>query len=200
MADIKLFDRWSMEGIEVQDLGLKNYINLRPVVVPRSRGKHAKKQFHKSNLNIVERLMNHLFVSGHRGKKHLFTSQQCTGKATTNWNIIKGTLEIMEEKTKKNPVEVLVKAVENAALREEVTSFQMGGIMARKSVITSPQRRVDLALRHITQAAYHKSHGNPKGIAVCLADELLACYANDAAASSAVRERERLEREASGAR
>ncbi len=56
--EIKIFDKWSTEGIEVKDIGLAKYINLQPVVIPRSGGRHAKHQFHKSKMNIVERLMN----------------------------------------------------------------------------------------------------------------------------------------------
>lgn len=196
----KLFGRWSAAGIEVQDPGLRGYINLRPVLVPRSRGRHATKQFYKSNLNIVERLMNHLFVPGHRGKKHLLTSGQCVGKTATAWAITINALVAIENRTKRNPIEVLVRAIENAALREEITSFQVGGIMVRRAVVTSPQRRVDLALRLIVQAAYKKAFGKKSGIAAALADEILAAYNYDATNSVAIREKERIEREAAGAR
>jgi len=37
----------------------------------------------------------------------------------------------LEEKTKQNPIEIFVRAIENAALREEITSYQMGGVMVR---------------------------------------------------------------------
>lgn len=200
MAEIKVMGRWGTEGIEVKDPGLKGYINLKPVLVPRSAGRHAKQQFYKSNLNIVERLMNHLFVPGHRGKKHLRSSGTVTGKSSTAWNVMKDMLTILEKRSKKNPIEVLVKAIENAALREEITSFQVGGIMVRKAVITAPQRRVDLALRLITQAAYQKSFKKKKKMAETLADEIIACYNYDSANSVAIKEKERIEREAAGAR
>jgi len=199
MTDIKIFDRWSVQGIEVLDPGLKNYIGLTPRIVPRTHGKHAKKQFHKSNLNIVERLMNKIFVPGHKGKRHFFTSGQCVGKTGTVMILVKKAFTTIEEKTKKNPIEVLVRAIENAALTEEITSFQVGGIMARKAVISSPQRRVDLALRLIVQGAYQKSHGK-KGFSQTLAEEILAAYNHDSQNSLAVKERERIEREAAGAR
>jgi small subunit ribosomal protein S7 len=200
MAEIKLFDRWSMEGIKVDDKGLKNYINLRPVIVPRSAGRQAHQQFHKSSMNIIERLMNRLFVPGHRGKKHLISSGITSGKSTTSWTIMKNTLDLIEQRTKKNPIEVVVKAIENAALREEITGYQVGGIMVRKAVITAPQRRIDLALRLITQGSYQKSHGKGKKIVNCLADELIACYMYDASKANAIKEKERIEREAAGAR
>lgn len=200
MAEIKLMGRWSTEGIEVTDPGLKGYINLKPVLVPRSGGRHASQQFYKSNISILERLMNHLFVPGHRGKKHLRSSGQAGGKSTTAWKIVKDTLIILEKRSKKNPLEILVRAIENAALREEITSFQVGGIMVRKAVITAPQRRIDLALRLITQAAYQKSSNKKKTMAQALADEIIASYNYDSANSVAIKEKERIEREAAGAR
>jgi small subunit ribosomal protein S7 len=200
MSKLKLFDRWDTESVSVDDPGLKDYINLKPIIIPRSFGKYSGKQFHKSQMHIVERLMNHLFVAGHRGKKHRITSGRNVGKTFRVMDIVKETLEILEKKTNKNPVEVLVRAVENAALREEVTSFQVGGIIVRKAVITSPQRRVDIALRLISQGSYQKAFKTSKKMSQCLADEILAAYNNDSQNSHAVKERERLEREAGGAR
>ncbi|NIO44548.1 MAG: 30S ribosomal protein S7 [Candidatus Aenigmarchaeota archaeon] len=197
---LKIFDKWEVENINVNDQGLKNYINLKPFVVPKTFGRFAGKQFHKSQMSIVERLANHLFVAGHRGKKHLITSGRNVGKTFKVWKIIKDTFDILEKNAKKNPVEVLVRAVENAALREEITSFQVGGIIVRKAVITSPQRRVDIALRLISQGAYQKSFAKPKKMAECLAEEIFAAYNNDSSKSYAVKEKERKEREAGGAR
>ena len=200
MEKIKLFNKWDIEGITVNDSGLKNYISLKPVVIPKTFGRTAKKQFHKSQMNIVERLVNHLYVSGHRGKKHLITSGRNVGKTFKIWKVIEDTFKILEEKTKKNPVEVFVKALENAALREEITSFQVGGIIVRKAVVTAPQRRVDLAIRLIVQGAYQKSFNKPKKMADTLADEIFAAYSYDPQNSHAIKEKERIEREAAGAR
>ncbi len=199
MADVKLFDRWEIKA-EIKDPGLKNYINIKPYVVPRSsHGRHNKKQFYKSELNVVERLMNHLFVAGHRGKRHKITSGSLAGKSMTAYSIVKESFEIIEKKTKNNPLEILVGAIENAALREEVSSYQVGSIIARKAVITAPQRRVDIALRLFAQGAYRKSFKSRKGIAQTLADEIIAAY-NNSKDSTAIMEKERLEREAEGAR
>jgi small subunit ribosomal protein S7 len=200
MMSLKLFDKWDIENVSVNDPGLKNYINLKPMIIPKSFGKFTGKQFHKSQMNIVERLMNHLFVSGHRGKKHRISSGRNVGKTFKVIEIVKGTFDILEKRTKKNPVEVFVRAVENSALREEITSFQVGGIIVRKAVITSPQRRVDLALRLITQGAYQKAFKSSKKMSQCLADEILAAYNYDSQNSHAIKQKERMEREASGAR
>jgi small subunit ribosomal protein S7 len=197
---IKLFDKWPTDEIVVTDPGLKNYISTSPVVIPRTFGRQASHQFHKSHMSIVERLVNHIYVSGHRGKKHFKTSGKNVGKTFAIWRVIEDTFDILEKKTGKNPVEVLVRAIENVALREEITSFQVGGIIVRKAVITAPQRRIDLALRLIAQSSYHKSFNNSKSMAVCLSDEILAAYNNDSQNSFALKEKERKEREAGGAR
>jgi len=200
MVELKLFNRWSFEGIEIKDVGLKPYINLKPVVIPKSGGRYSQQKFYKSKMNIIERLLNKLMVPGHRGKKHLLTSGRNTGKTQTIFNIIKEVFEKLEKKTNKNPIEVLVGAIQNAALREEITSYQMGGIMVRKAVCTSPQRRVDLALTVITQSAYRRSFGKKISMADALVDEIFFAYQNDASKSEAIKEKERIEREASGAR
>ena len=200
MKESKLFNRWSFDEVKVEDIGLKPYINLRPVVVPKTGGRHAKHRFHKSKLNIVERFINKLMVPGHRGKKHLLTSGRCTGKTFTIVNLVEEVFEKLEEKTKKNPIQVLVKAIENAALREEITSYQVGGMMVRKAVVTSPQRRVDLALANICQAAYRRCFGKRISMRDALVDEILGAYNNDASKSEAIKEKERIEREAEGAR
>jgi len=197
--EMKVFGKWST-NVEVNDPGLKKYINLQPVIAPRSGGRYAKQQFHKSKMNIVERLMNKLQIPGHRSKKHIITSGKCVGKTEIHYKIVKNVFERIEEKTKKNPIEVLVKAIENSALREEITQYQVGGMMVRKAVVTSPQRRVDLALSNIAQTAYRKSFGKKDTIVDSLVNELLGAYANDAGKSEAVKERERIERESEGAR
>jgi ribosomal protein S7 len=76
----------------------------------------------------------------------------------------------------------------------------MGGIMVRKAVVTSPQRRVDLALSMLVQSAYRKAFGKKASMAQALADEIFFAYQNDASKSEAIKEKERIEREADGAR
>src|SRR3989344_8335445 len=123
---MKLFNKYDT-NIEVKDPGLKSYINLNPLMVIKTSGRNVKVRFWKSKYNIVERLMNKLMVPGHRGKKHRLTSGHCTGKSQKVYKIVEKTFQIIEEKTKKNPVEVFVRAIENAAPREEITTIEYGG-------------------------------------------------------------------------
>jgi small subunit ribosomal protein S7 len=200
MGEIKIFGKWSVDDVEVKDLGLKKYINLQPSVIPKTDGRFTQQQFHKSKMNIVERLINKLRVPGHRGKKHVLTSGRAVDKTLTHYKIVKKAFEEIEKRTGKNPIAVFVGAIENAALREEITAYQLGGIIVRRAVVTSPQRRVDVALRNIVQAAYRKSFGKKMTMAEALAEEIIGAYNNDPNKSEAIKERERIEREAEGAR
>ncbi len=200
MGELRIFDKWSIEGVTVHDPGLRAYINISSAIIPKSSGRLASKQFYKSKMNVVERLMNKLMVSGHRSRKHIITSGRNVGRIIKQYKTVKAAFERIEEITKKNPVEVLVKAIENSALREETAAYQVGGIIVRRAVITSPQRRVDLALRIITQAAYRKSFGKKDNIVDTLAAEIMGAYNNDPSKSDAVKDRTRIEKEAEGAR
>lgn len=180
--DIKLFNKWSMEDVEVSDPGLKPYISLRPALIPHSGGRHEHKKFKKSTINIVERLVNNMMRHG-----------RCGGKKMKATSIVRNALEIINLKTGRNPIEVLVKAIENAAPCEEVTRIVYGGVAYPVSVDVSPQRRIDLALRHITDGAREAAFGNPKTIDECLAEEIILA-ANRDSRSYAVKKRDEIER------
>jgi len=83
-------------------------------------------------------------------------------------------------------------------VREEVTSYQIGSIIVRSAVVTAPQRRIDKALRYFAQGAYKKSFNKKISIEKALANEIIGAYKGGE--SFALKEKERLEREAAGAR
>ena len=173
---IKAFNRWGVEGIAVSDLGLVNYITLQPKVVPKTGARYIGNRFHKSKIFIIERLINKVMVPGHKGKKHFKTSQHITGKAANAYKIVENALELIEIRTKENPIGVFVKALENAAPREEIVTIEQGGARYPKAVECAPQRRIDVALRFFTQGAYQKSFGKKKSIGETLADEIMGAY------------------------
>ena len=187
-GEIKLFGKWSFKGVEVKDPGLQRYISLRPVVISHSMGRHEHKRFRKANVNIVERVANNLMRPGKN-----------SGKKAKVTNIVRNALEIVGLRTGKNPVEVLVKAVENASPCEDTTRISYGGIVYHLSVDVAPQRRVDLALRHITDGARQSSVNNPRSIDECLAEELIMAGNNDQK-SFAVAKRNEIERVAQASR
>lgn len=199
MSAVKLFNRWDTSGITVQDPGLIGYINLRPIIIPRTGGRNVKTQFWKSKNHIVERLMNKIMIPGHKGRKHKFTSGHCGGKAITAYTMTENILLALEQKTKKNPVEVLVKAVENAAPREEITTIEYGGARYPKAVECAPQRRVDVALRLMVQGAYGASFGKKRGFEEALTDEIFKAYQCDQG-SAAISKKLELERQADASR
>ncbi|RLE43071.1 30S ribosomal protein S7 [Candidatus Woesearchaeota archaeon] len=199
MATVKAFNKWSTEGIEVKDEGLKRYICLDPTIVPRTGAKYAGQRFHKSNVFIVERLINRVMVPGHRGKKHKLTSGHCTGKALNAYRIVEKALEYIEKKTGKNPIEVLVRAIENAATREEIVTIEYGGARYPKAVECSPQRRVDLVLRYFVHGAYDRSFKSKVSAEQALAEEILAAY-EGSPKSAAVSKKRELERQADASR
>jgi small subunit ribosomal protein S7 len=185
---IKVFGKWDTANIEHRDMALKNYISVSPTLVPHSCGRHEHKRFGKSKVNIVERLANRVMRPGRNG-----------GKKALAISIVENALEIVAIKSGDNPIQVLVKAVEHSAPKEEVTRISYGGISYPQAVDASPQRRVDLALRFITDAARNAAFSSNKPIDECLADEIALAGANDNKSYS-VQKREEIERIAISAR
>ncbi|MEK6952214.1 MAG: 30S ribosomal protein S7 [Nanoarchaeota archaeon] len=198
MVEIKLFNRWDMNGIDVADPGLRNYINLNPILIPKSSGRN-RLRFHKSKSNIVERLINKIMVPGHKGKKHKLTSGRASGKNQNAVKIVKNILIIIEKKTNKNPVEVFVKAIENSAPREEITTIEYGGARYPQAVDCAPQRRIDIALRMMVQGSYQKSFGKKKKFVDNLADEIIFASNRDQNSAAYAKKLE-LERQADSSR
>jgi len=186
--EIKLFGKWSFNNVGAKDPGLQRYVSLKPVVVPHSMGRHEHKRFRKASVNIVERLANNLMRPGKNA-----------GKKAKVINMVRNAFEIVNLRTGKNPVEVLVKAVENSAPCEDTTRISYGGIAYHLSVDVAPQRRVDLALRHITEGARQASINSPRSIDECLAEELIMAGNKDMK-SYAVAKRNEIERVAHASR
>ena len=199
MSEIKMLGRWPVEGIAVKDPGLASYITVKAVHVPRTGAGYAKQKFYKSKISIVERLMNKLMVPGHKGKKHTITSNNITGKAMNSFKIVERVFEIIEQKTKQNPVKVLVEAVENAAPREEIVSIEYGGARYPKAVDCSPQRRVDLSLRYFVQGSMAKSFNNKRTFSEALAEEIINAFSRSPT-SQAISKKLELERQAEASR
>ena len=199
MTQIKAFNRWGMEGIKVDDQGLVAYVTLEPKIVPKTGARYAGNRFHKSRVFIVERLINKIMIPGHKSKKHYKTSGHITGKAGTAYGIVEDAFKLIEKNVKENPIKVFVKALENAAQREEIITIEYGGARYPKAVECSPQRRVDLALRYMTQGAYHKTFNTKKSIVNTLADEILNAYRLNPS-SNAIAKKLEIERQSDSSR
>ncbi len=156
IKEIKLFGKYSFEGVVINDSGLKNVISLKPFIIPKTSGRLSQQRLARAKMNIIERLATHLMIPGHKGKKHLRTSKLMSGRFYTAFNIIVKTFDKMNDDGL-NPIQILVKAIENAAPKEEVMTLLIGGQRIAKQVDTSPMRRVDLALRWIAEGTYQLS-------------------------------------------
>ncbi|MCS3900479.1 30S ribosomal protein S7 [Methanococcus voltae] len=187
--EIKLFNKWDCEAVTVKDPSLRSYISLEPVLVPHTAGRFSKKMFDKSKMNIVERVLNKLMAE-----------QTNTGKKYEALAVMEEALEIIEKRTKENPVQVLVDALENAGPREETTRISYGGIAFLQSVDVSPVRRLDTAIRNISLGALNSARKSKKSIANCLAEEIISASKADMQKSFAVKKKEEKERVAQSAR
>lgn len=186
--EIKLFQKWSFKDAKVEDIGLQRYLNLTPMTTPHSMGRHEHQRFRKANVNIVERLINGLMRPGKN-----------SGKKAKAANMVKQAFEIMNLRTGKNPIEVLVKAIENSAPCEDTTRLSYGGVVYHLSVDVAPQRRIDLAIRHITEGASAAVKNNPLSIQEAIANELILA-ANKDIKSAGVAKRNEIERVAQSSR
>ena len=194
----KIFDLWDISEIEIKDPGLKRVINLQPRLILKTHGRNVVKHG-QTKVNIVERLMNKLALAGHRGKKHKIELGHTTGKYSKNMKTVIEALKLVEKRTEKNPVEVLVRAVEKASPRDEVTIIEYGGARYPQAVDVSPIRRVNLALKHLVHGSGDKSFGKKKKLNQALAEEIIMAYEENGE-SSAMRKKKEAEAQADAAR
>ncbi len=197
----KLFDRWDY-NVEVSEDWAKRYITIKPIQVPHTSGKNFGKQFGKSKMNIVERLVNKMMRSSQGSKKvagKYIRGRGNTGKKQNALGIVERALEIVEKRSKQNPLQVLINAIIQAGPREETTTIIYGGIRYHKAVDVSAQRRIDFALKYISLGAFVTAFKNKKPISECLADEIVWA-ANSDTKSFAIQRKEETERIAQSAR
>ncbi len=199
--EVKLFNNWSYSDIHIGDRTLENYINLKPIIVPHSAGRHEHKRFWKtSKVSIIERFSNRLLSPGFIGSKiRGHKSSYHSGKKAKLLKSIKNAFVLIELTTEQNPIQVLVDAVCNSAPREETTKIAMGGISYASAVDIAPQRRVDLAIKYLVQAIGARSHANEKMFEENVAQELILAASNNQE-SRAVKRKDEIERIAVSAR
>jgi len=191
-----LFRKWDTTEITINDIGLKTAISLKQIIIPLDFGRSALKRFNKGDVNIVERLANKLM---HFGKKYAKNTGRMGGKKTHSLNVVRTAFEIISLKTGKNPVEILVRAVENSAPNEDTTRIVYGGTVYHVSVDVAPLRRVDLALRFIADGVKEATFSNPKPIEEYLAEHLILSANNDTTSPS-IKKKNELERVAQASR
>lgn len=174
--NLLLWNRWDLTNVKVSDVGLQSVIGLKPMLVPHSGGRHEHKKFAKARVNIVERLVNQMT---HFGKKYAKNTGRMGGKKQRAIKIVKTSFEIIHLRNGDNPVQTLVKAIENSAPNEDTTRLSYGGVVYHMSVDISPVRRVDLALRFISEGVREAAFSSPRTVEEVLADEIVQAAAGD---------------------
>ncbi|WP_461862948.1 30S ribosomal protein S7 [Thermococcus sp.] len=202
--ELKVFGRWSVEDVVVEDPSLRPYISLEPRILPHTHGRHAKKAFGKAQVHIVERLINKVMRSGASSYKvggHFMRREQRSlmSKKIKAYEVVKEAFAIIERRTKRNPIQILIKAIENSAPREDTTTIAFGGIRYHMAVDIAPMRRLDVALRNIALGASAKCYKNKTSYAQALAEEIIAA-ANRDPKSFAYSKKEEIERIAQSSR
>ncbi|QLG50117.1 30S ribosomal protein S7 [Natrinema halophilum] len=182
----KLFGTWEIGEIDYDDPSTERYITVTPVA--HTAGRHASKQFKKSQVSIVERFIN-----------RLMQTEENTGKKQQSLNYVRDAFDIINERTEENPVQVLVTAVENAAPREETVRLKYGGISVPKAVDVAPQRRVDQALKFLAEGVQNASFKTATSVEEAIARQLIG-GANYDVQTYAISQKEEKERVAAAAR
>ena len=182
-----VLSKYDMKEVKIEDQGLARYINLDTENLYHG-GINANKIFAKSKIPIIERLIN-----------NIMRTEAYNGKKIKAYKVIKDALEIIDKRTKTNPMQVVIDALQNAAPKEETTRLRFGGISVPKAVDVAPQRRLDIAIRNICLGSVSATHKNKKSIQACLADEIMKASKNDVA-SFAVAKKNDIERVAKSAR
>ena len=109
-TEVKLFGRWTYEGVESKDISLMAYLNVKTIKAqvfhPFTAGRYQRRSFNKVNCPIVERLLNSLMMKGrNNGKKQLAV------------RIVKQALELIHLTTGENPLQILIDAISNGGAR-----------------------------------------------------------------------------------
>lgn len=187
-ADVsaKLFGTWEIDEIEYADPSTERYIMVTPVA--HTAGRHASKQFQKSQVSIVERFIN-----------RLMQTEENTGKKQQSLNYVRDAFELIHDRTEENPIQILVTAVENAAPREETVRLKYGGISVPKAVDVAPQRRVDQALKFLAEGVHNDSFKTATTVEEAIASQLVGA-ANYDVQTYAISQKEEKERVAAAAR
>ena len=185
-AEADLFGKWDVSEIEYSDPSTRRYLTVTPI--EHTMGRHASKQFQKSEISVVERLTNRLMKTGRN-----------SGKKQQALRIVRDAFDIIHERTEENPVQVLVRAVEHSAPREETVRLKYGGISVPKAVDVAPQRRVDQALKFLADGAHSASFKSTTDAAEGLANQIVGA-ANYDVQTYAIAQKEEKERVAAAAR
>lgn len=197
-----VFGKWDPSEVALRDPSLMRYVSLATKKIPHTFGKKTRRRFAKANLSIVERLVNKVMRTG-QGKRKLsgkyIRGRGVMGKKMLTMRIVEKAFELVEKKTGKNPIQVLVDAIQNSGPREDTTRIKRGGVYYTVSVDVAPLKKVDEALKNLALATFQGSFKSKVSAEEALAKELMAA-ANEENTSFSVRRRDEVERIAKASR
>jgi len=183
-----VFGKWDAAEVTCDDPGIAPYINLTTIGVPLSGGIHANQWFGKQRLSLIERFTNGLMRRGPN-----------SGKKGATVSAMNKALDKIHDRTGENPLQILVNAVVNSSPCEGITRIRFGATSQPKAVDVSPSRRVDMAVRNLTQGATSATVKSKRNLTQCIVNEVLKAAEGDVS-SFAVSKREETERIAASAR
>jgi len=99
-----------------------------------------------------------------------------SGKKTVAQRLVYGAFDIVKEKTKKEPLQVFYQAIENVSPVLEVKPKRVGGATYQVPMEVRPERKLDLTIRWILDAARSKKG---KEMAIKLSDEIISAANNE---------------------
>merc|ERR1712100_887567 len=184
-TEVKLFNKYSFEDVQISEIPLTDYIaakSANAVFLPHSAGRWSKKRFKKAQCPIVERITNSLMMHGRNN-----------GKKVMAVRIMKHTMDIIHLLTGENPIQVIVDAVVNSGAREDSCRIGSAGVVRRQAIDVSPLRRVNMAIWLLTTGAREAAFRNIKTIAECLAEEMINA-AKGSSNSYAIKKKDEIER------
>ena len=102
---------------------------------------------------------------------HMFINRMMRGgKKSTSQRIMYGSFDIIEERTKRPPLEVFEQAMQNVTPQVEVKPRRVGGATYQVPMEVAPHRRTSLAIRWLLAAAGSR---NGRSMAEKLAAEFI---------------------------
>merc|ERR1711943_89328 len=184
-TEVKLFNKYSFEEVQVNEIPLTDYIAAKAgnaTYLPHSAGRWSKKRFKKAQCPIVERITCSLMMHGRNNGKKIMAVR-----------IMKHTCDIIALLTGENPIQVIVDAVVNSGAREDSCRIGSAGVVRRQAIDVSPLRRVNQAIHLLTTGAREAAFRNIKTIAECLAEEFINA-AKGSSNSYAIKKKDKIER------
>lgn len=199
MNKMLVFGKFDPADIKMQGTSLANMVTLETKKTPHTFGRHTAD---KTKIGIIERLINKVMRSG-QGKRKLsgkyIRGRNGCGKKIQATQIVEDAFDIVFAETKQNPIQVLIKAIENAGPREDTTRIKRGGVTYTVSVDVSPRKSVDEALKNIALAAFSASFNSRVKAEQALAKEIILAAREDNASFS-IKRRDEMERIAKSSR